>query len=115
MSGLRGLSPRMRALVVAAYVAAAAGALLLWWTQLWSNVVADGVVGAPSVVAASGLLARRVIGEHVADKVEQALGEHREQIAVGVAQQLAEHHEAVATQIDRALATQPPQDGGQTP
>lgn len=110
MSVLRGLSRTTQALIVAAYAFSAGAALALWWTQLWSNVLADWVTGAPAVVAASGLLAR-----HVRHDVVRRLDDHREQIAVGVAQQLAEHHEAVVSQIDRALATQPPQDGGRQP
>jgi hypothetical protein len=118
VTSLATLPRRARIAIALGYAALAALSLAMWWVSLWPNVVADGVVGTPAVVATSGLLVRKVkheVAAHVANEVKQEVAQH---VAAHVETKLAEHRDTLADEIkahvDRALAATPPDGGGAT-
>lgn len=73
-----------------------------WWLSIWPNLAAEWIWLTP--VGTAGTLA--------ATKALDGLKRH---IVEHVDNRLAEHHEQVKAHVDRALAAQPPQQGGEAP
>lgn len=87
MSVLPRLPRWLRIALLAANLAAALGVLIAYWVASYPNLIAawaQGSVLVTLVAPARSWLDRR----------------------------LAQHHDAVMVHVDRALAAQPPQDGG---